>query len=1467
MEQKEVMGDVFLTLDEKDLKEILPDASFGVLRFLSMQVKQLSEQPVVLERTENLREFDSLVGDFTMYSKGLCCNISNGVKDKTTRPVRIFHLVEETTKLEIPEFIASELVPFASACLNQRRNGTIYFGISSKTTSIHRPGEIVGISIDSVETSQGSQEKGNMRGKGRLNPTTQQSIQQELNHYLEQSFLSCHREIIKHTVRNAKFVPVVVRDDPQSNPKSKLYVIEVDVNSSSELLKNELISTLLGLLPIHRRKSKMKDGIFTLSSEGAPKLLDSEARHMFERDHSAILAQRIQDEQSTQARFHPNLRTKLLNLLTGGDEMIEDMMFFFLVLSPVAGNSLGEGTEIKKSLSAENLQFIKYLGPEIVFDFDSHGSERGIYKLLNPTETMRVLTTDNFDESKRTAEEMKDQRSSLANENKISWFFCNGYAPTDILPLSAVEWNKKRKSCFQECLRLFINTFGKERVTVLICLMSKDCDIMIDASGEILAKLSDNWMVLAESEEVAKSWQKQVLLRNWVEEQDLYDRCVIGMPWDHVKTTIQQAKRPVPSDICCLPTSTGAFIEVKEKKMKDWCTINVLSAKFQPHEDDDKYARKVEEDFYRGKQAHWSNFYFKTQVLVRDKHKALMDLVDKALQNPVKGKRNKVATVELTHQPMAGGTTLAKQVLWDFRQQYRCCVVKTIKKERTAQDLDELHKYNETNPKPLLILIDNKDEDKAAQLLEELEDLGQHARSFDMDDTYEVYCVAIICRRTSIDRPRSIRSVILEHELSKNELQWFVEKDKYLNKRFEKDEVSYVDPKFLIAFNIMKKKFDPEYIETTLSKFTDEVVEDREIKLLKMICFLNLYDPSFTKISVSCLDDLLLDKKQSWGTKKNMLVRNQKWEACLSPAVKVLLNLSSESLRTERTRRTVSTFNKVIAKGVLERVVERTGQELSEIMLELLDSAMFVEQKHDTESLISIVNDIVKTRVFVGGIRQKFSQFLIDVKAKEGSEKVVNVLEQVFEMNSDPFTAQLIARFYMIELKRWDHAEKYARCATSKVPTNTYLWDTYAQVYQRQLHDELSDGAKSVTKKVLHHWVSLSMKCLDMFRKEEEVNDTKCEEHEPLLACYFGELRAIELILQGICKTVSFASSSSFHRFLVEHEFVPDELAFLTEEERRHFKSLKAISEEAFTRLNDESLQMKKTVDFKLNACENDYDFESIGKLSSSLENFFGQNDLPLNTPEKEFYNFSLAKKLGGTHLSELLNLSDSKLKRIYELMQDNVKSGTERKFDYLLTAVGSLTVLMLGKNCPSDLDFNTLLSWCHSLIELNKKRPRGRCFLEPYVYYIMYNFPTEERSKFKICSPSELNNVIKAGTAAFMTNNPSYAGRRFRKRRVTTLFFLGAKGPLHDIVHFDMLRKGMYGQPIEDKWLLPELKETLRQLEGTLLEGGDKVRFSRFEIQTSHPIEDTALWQKPVNFYVGFSWAGPLAYGIKPLD
>jgi hypothetical protein len=66
-----------------------------------------------------------------------------------------------------------------------------------------------------------------------------------------------------------------------------------------------------------------------------------------------------------------------------------------------------------------------------------------------------------------------------------------------------------------------------------------------------------------------------------------------------------------------------------------------------------------------------------------------------------------ISTVIISHEPGAGGSTLARHILWEFRALYRCAIVKTIT-DRTAKNILLLWQHKEANHfKPLLLLVDD----------------------------------------------------------------------------------------------------------------------------------------------------------------------------------------------------------------------------------------------------------------------------------------------------------------------------------------------------------------------------------------------------------------------------------------------------------------------------------------------------------------------------------------------------------------------------------------------------------------------------------------------------------------------------------------------------------------------------------------------------------------------------------------
>ncbi|CAL1542873.1 unnamed protein product, partial [Lymnaea stagnalis] len=541
LEQQKVSGQIFLSMKEDDFVKVIPDAPFGVHRFLTIFISKIVAR--VETHPEQLRKFDRELRPSDKYSKGHCVEVSVNVLGKKTTPVRNFHLVEQPDKDKAYEFIGSEVIPFASACLNDRRNGTIYFGISPCATREVKAGEIVGVALSKEE------------------------VHAELRDFITKCFLENQMDIIKGSVREACFVPVTGTSDSNTS------VIEVDIVPSSYVLEEDVVRTKLVPLPIYYKKFKLKEAVFRFSDEGFPKIVPAEEMYDFERNKSRMIEQRKQEELQKPLEPMPNLKVRLLNLLTGGTDVIQDTIYPFVMLSPIDDH-------MNQDYLTNNVPFIKHLNPEIVFDFDEKGSTDGIYKNLDSKqeEGMRVLTIENFDQTKTKHEEFEELIEGLACENRISWQFCNGYQEMSIEAMDPIDWNLKRSSAFQQSLKSFMDNFDKDRIIFIICLFSKTYKAMIEACDEVLRKLPQSWMVLAETEEIAQFLQDQMLNRNRVKKEDLAGRCVIGMPWEQVNAIICKATQKTTSSECCLPCSSGGFVPVGPKKLKDWCDINVLSS-------------------------------------------------------------------------------------------------------------------------------------------------------------------------------------------------------------------------------------------------------------------------------------------------------------------------------------------------------------------------------------------------------------------------------------------------------------------------------------------------------------------------------------------------------------------------------------------------------------------------------------------------------------------------------------------------------------------------------------------------------------------------------------------------------------------------------------------------------------------------------------------------------------------------
>lgn len=277
--------------------------------------------------------------------------------------------------------------------------------------------------------------------------------------------------------------------------------------------------------------------------------------------------------------------------------------------------------------------------------------------------------------------------------------------------------------------------------------------------------------------------------RQCVDKKTLEYRCVIGIPWSQVNLRIKAVVGATQLNGSFIPTANGAQCLLKEKLKSELFDLEILCVNECENDLDvmkdittrmDR-RKSVEAEFFKGASVTWWNLWFgEDHVLKRYIHTRLLEMVKLACSKSDNEDQGKVSIVTLYHQPGAGGTTSAKQILWELRKEYRCAVVKRIS-NFTCEQINRLRTFNEQEtPKPPIVLIDNGDDDKLLTLCSQLENWAKIA-SRRLEDQCQVFCVLLLCaRRPNLPSFNTERSVQLRDELNNVELDWFQKKGEFL---------------------------------------------------------------------------------------------------------------------------------------------------------------------------------------------------------------------------------------------------------------------------------------------------------------------------------------------------------------------------------------------------------------------------------------------------------------------------------------------------------------------------------------------------------------------------------------------------------------------------------------------------------------------------------------------------------------
>lgn len=1460
---------ILLVRDELKEKE---DAGDLVYDNSCLNFEERVDEPLSEKFIETFRGFNCAVRDSDYYrlNSALICDKTN--LSSLLQPIHKF-AYENVEEQSIPDWIAKTAVPFIAACLNERANGTIHFGVPPVGPENRVQGTIVGIPVD------------------------KKRIIRRFYSALKYSFYDEDYESVCKCVCQPQFIPVIGSKDSKEN----LFVVEIDVTPLTNFTGDDVFFTR------HKTDGDRKTTLmfYRLKHDSKEPILGTGEEIVNYVAIKSKLTQdrKIQEEKTLNNKVNENLRQKFLDLFSAGFETIKEELHPVLLLSPLESN-------LSEEYVAKNFQFLTDIDPTVVFDFDSCIKEIGMFHFVEneQEQCLKVLTTDSFDKSSEEHMNKKESFQNMLDDLKETptkpWIFCNGHGPSMKDPLSLFDWKQQRIEGFKEAVRFFSSEIPHGRAIVIFLLFSKNYDILLDAAEEVISKFKDHWIVMAESKEIANHWKKQLLQRQCVDKSTIEYRCIIGMPWNQVNLMIKTVIGSTQQTMSFIPTANGGQCHLKEKFKSELFDLDILSVNECENDSDIMNDRKkrqdhrkhVEEEFFKGAPVMWWNLWFgDDHVLKRSIHARLLEKVKLACTKSDNDDQRKVSVVTLHHQPGAGGTTSAKQILWELRKEYRCAVVRRIS-DVTCEQINKLRTYSEQDtPKPPIVLIDNGDEDRLLTLCSQLEKRAKIvSRRF--EDQCQVFCVLLLCiRRPNLPSYVNERSVQLRHDLEDMELDWFQKKGDILQKQHVQE--NGVDPRLLLSFNLLKQNFNPKYRQEVIKQFVDNIEDEKEKSLLRYLSLMNSFDLDFQSVPISAFDLLMTDKRQTTQQQSTTVstfgiyspqrrVRKQGWEVNLTQSLLVLINRGAR-VQFSAQLKGLYIINQLFAKEILRYVQEKMNVKTSDVLIEFLDSPMLHSYNRSVEVLQKIVKDILKKRQILNdNKKEKFSPLVMDILEHEDSDKAGLVLEKGFHLLQDPMIAQQVSRLYY-NYKNWGKAVEFAEIATALKPDNSFLWDTYGQVFKTQLKDmymECSKSNETLTKDQVAIALKLTSEAIYKFRREQNTSEKEYYSKNNDNG-YFAEVATVITFLDLLHFYPDTKDMSTLRRFLVDAKFVPNSFAFFDSEDIRFIKSFHERTNCVMITISEKNSQLKYGGFNELLSSIPDQR-KLLFDLKENLDKYFGEesNDLPDSGSGEEAIDYVRRRvwKLSGRSLKIIIDLrvdesGRDKLRTIEHLIQNHLPF--EQNLQDFVTLISARVVRSLNTS-GQEREFVEILRWSRQAYGMATLQSENHIYLEAFLFFVLFHWQTENRKVYakELCPVQQLQEAIlkwrnaynKKYTRQKDENNPYY-------RRETTFFYLGNGCQFAEIVYYEDLFINEHGSRYLERgdsiWQKPMVRRRLNRLQGTLKPNGVEVlvqlkssegNVNPVHIPTTLPIADRTLWNKTVFFFLGFTWSGPKAFDVS---
>ncbi|XP_010222910.1 PREDICTED: sterile alpha motif domain-containing protein 9-like [Tinamus guttatus] len=966
-------------------------------------------------------------------------------------PAHEFKLLTNTDNAKEEDIMmkfSNEVFRFAAACMNSRTNGTIHFGVHDNPH-----GQIEGIKV-----------------------TNKEVYIDHFNKYIGKYFGGMS-QIAKACIRQPRFVEVLL----QNGTLSDTFVIEIDIVPEHCLCDKKYFVT-----DTYVYKSKDWNKAFFIRDGASSKniIKNSKESEFFKSNLTSLANSRKSQEEAfiLKQKKSGNEGRKLASLLTGNKDLLDDSYYDYYILV----------TNKCHSSQVAHLDFLQEIKWFAVLDFDFESEVNGVFSTYKKNRNAKIHFPEHYTNKEGSVSE---QAEKLSLHQETNWIFCNGRSDSEGKhpPLDPLSWQKDRAADVRKMISFLLHKDVKQSGKFLVVFLQfstveDSMDLLTETFMTFYQELKglEDMLCICIGPHTYQRWKDLLCARHFSKE-DLSARCISNLTLEMVNGTITKLKTVTQSSVRLLPAIGGSTVLLKKEEdslaaLEILCVNECKDTEIEKDtEKFNKFRKEREEDFYRGGKVSWWNFYFSSEnytsdFIRRDSYGKLKELV---MSSSECTNQSAVEIVNLYHHPGCGGTTLAMHMLWDLRKQFRCAVLKN-KTNGFETQLTTLITYgtnSSTGYTPVLLLVDDFEEQENIYILQK--EIQKAVAEKHIHSAGPLVIILNCMRSQNPDENSNINplnSISLKQLLSPKEQRAFEQKLKDI-------EEQHSNPDNFYSFMIMKKNFDPQYIETVVKNTLNNLdTTTKQAKLVYYLALLNSYVSKST-ISISLCEEFLGTNSREMGCNKDKLI--EKIGICSN----ILIYTQVQEYTTYRGLRII---HSMIASRCLTELKLAYDLSKSEITLQLLKEDLFYETSLAEDKLIRDIQTMLITR------RRKdhgdeadtlFAPLIEAIDCEEKRVKVTDVLKQGstrFKQNA--FICQALARYFYITEKNFDSALDWAKKAKERAPHNSYISNTLGQVYKSRLRYWLERKRKSahVTAEELDCILELAQNAAQAFRESQQ---------------------------------------------------------------------------------------------------------------------------------------------------------------------------------------------------------------------------------------------------------------------------------------------------------------------------------------------------------------------------------------------